>query len=73
MPRRLRESTKNFEKKTGKTKIFRFIPEFSQFKTVKKEEINIVIDDAGSRGDGVPRVEGVLIFVPIQKRVNAYV
>jgi len=28
------------------------------------QEIEVVIDDIGSRGDGVTRVQGYLIFVP---------
>lgn len=31
------------------------------------EEIDVVIDDIGSRGDGITRIQGYLIFVPEAK------
>ena len=31
------------------------------------EEIDVVIDDIGSRGDGITRIQGYLIFVPKAK------
>jgi predicted RNA-binding protein with TRAM domain len=33
----------------------------------ENQEIEVVIDDIGSRGDGVARIEGYLIFVPRSK------
>jgi predicted RNA-binding protein with TRAM domain len=30
----------------------------------ENQEIELVIDDIGSRGDGIARIEGYLIFVP---------
>ncbi|MGB8781061.1 MAG: TRAM domain-containing protein [Candidatus Bathyarchaeia archaeon] len=39
-----------------------------QSRPVKEnQEIEVVIDDIGSRGDGVARIEGYLIFVPCSK------
>jgi len=36
-----------------------------QSRPVKEnQEIEVVIDDIGSRGDGIARIEGYLIFVP---------
>lgn len=68
MPRRLRENTRNFSKRVGRFKSSSFVPEFSQFNPVKEgDEIDVVIDDIGSRGDGVARVGGFLIFVPQSK------
>lgn len=65
MPRRLREDTKNLDKRAGRFRSSRFIPEFSQINPVKEgDEITVLIDDIGSRGDGVARVGGFLIFVP---------
>jgi predicted RNA-binding protein with TRAM domain len=33
----------------------------------ENQEMEVVIDDIGSRGDGVARIEGYLIFVPRSK------
>jgi predicted RNA-binding protein with TRAM domain len=33
----------------------------------ENEEIEVMIDDIGSRGDGIARIEGYLIFVPGSK------
>jgi predicted RNA-binding protein with TRAM domain len=33
----------------------------------ENQEIEVIIDDIGSRGDGVARIEGYLIFVPRSK------
>jgi predicted RNA-binding protein with TRAM domain len=33
----------------------------------ENEEIEVIIDDIGSRGDGIARIEGYLIFVPRSK------
>jgi predicted RNA-binding protein with TRAM domain len=30
----------------------------------ENQEIEVVIDDIGSKGDGVARIEGYMIFVP---------
>jgi predicted RNA-binding protein with TRAM domain len=33
----------------------------------ENEEVEVIIDDIGSRGDGIARIEGYLIFVPRSK------
>lgn len=33
----------------------------------ENQEIDVVIDDIGSRGDGIARIQGYLIFVPNSK------
>ena len=39
-----------------------------QSRPVKEnQDMEVVIDDIGSRGDGVARIEGYLIFVPRSK------
>jgi len=39
-----------------------------QSRPVKEnQEIEVVIDDVGSRGDGIAKIEGYLIFVPRSK------
>jgi len=68
MPRRLPEKTKNAPRKPrrfGSQSRYRPGGPFSQSRPVKEnQEIEVVIDDIGSRGDGVARIEGYLIFVP---------
>ena len=31
------------------------------------QEIDVIIDDIGSRGDGITRIQGFLVFVPETK------
>jgi predicted RNA-binding protein with TRAM domain len=33
----------------------------------ENQEVEVVVDDIGSRGDGVARIQGYLIFVPRSK------
>jgi predicted RNA-binding protein with TRAM domain len=33
----------------------------------ENQEIEVIIDDIGSRGDGIAKIEGFLIFVPRSK------
>ena len=33
----------------------------------ENQEVEVVIDDIGSKGDGIARMEGYLIFVPRSK------
>jgi predicted RNA-binding protein with TRAM domain len=33
----------------------------------ENQELEVVIDDIGSRGDGISRIQGFLIFVPRSK------
>ena len=71
MPRRLPEKTKNAPRKPrrfGSQRRFRPGRPFLQIRTVKEnQEIEVVIDDIGSRGDGISKIQGFLIFVPRSK------
>ncbi len=68
MPRRLPDKTKNAPRKPrrfGSQSRYRPGRPFLQTRPVKEnQEIEVVIDDIGSRGDGISRIEGYLIFVP---------
>lgn len=68
MPRRLPEKTKNAPKRPrryGSQSRYRPSRPFLQWKPVKEnQEIEVVIDDIGSKGDGIARIESYLIFVP---------
>jgi len=33
----------------------------------ERQELEVLIDDIGSRGDGIARIQGYLIFVPNSK------
>jgi len=71
MPRRLPEKTKNAPRKPrrfGSQSRYRPSRPFLQSRPVKEnQEIEVVIDDVGSRGDGIAKIEGYLIFVPRSK------
>jgi predicted RNA-binding protein with TRAM domain len=70
MPRRLPEKTKNIQRKPRRFGIRRFNPGRPLFQTMpvkENEELEVVIDDIGSRGDGIARIQGYLIFVPNSK------
>jgi predicted RNA-binding protein with TRAM domain len=71
MPRRLPEKTKNAPRKArrfGSQSRFRPSRPFLQSKPVKEnQEIEVVIDDIGSRGDGIAKIMGYLVFVPRSK------
>jgi len=65
MPRRLRGNTRSFNKREAKLRSPRFMQRFLQSIPVKEgEELDVFIDDIGSRGDGIARIGGFLIFVP---------
>jgi len=68
MPRRLPEKAKNAPRKLrrfGSQSRFRPSTPFLQLRPVKEnQEIEVVIDDIGSKGDGIARIQGYLIFVP---------
>lgn len=68
MPRRLPEKTKNSQKKPrryGSKRRYRPSKPFFRTAPVREnQEIEVVIDDIGSRGDGIARIQGYLIFVP---------
>jgi predicted RNA-binding protein with TRAM domain len=70
MPRRLPEKTKNIQRKPRRFGSRRFNPGRPLFQTMpvkENEELEVVIDDIGSRGDGIARIQGYLIFVPNSK------
>jgi predicted RNA-binding protein with TRAM domain len=71
MPRRLPEKTKNAPKKPerfGSRSRYRPSRPFIQSSPVKEnQELEVVIDDIGSRGDGIAKIQGFLIFVPNKK------
>jgi predicted RNA-binding protein with TRAM domain len=71
MPRRLPEKTKHVERKPrrfGSSRRFNPDRPFFQTAPVKEnQELEVVIDDIGSRGDGIARIQGFLIFVPNSK------
>ncbi|MEM3627694.1 MAG: TRAM domain-containing protein [Candidatus Bathyarchaeia archaeon] len=71
MPRRLPEKTKNAQRKPrrfGSQSRFRSNRPFFQTAPVKEnQELDVIIDDIGSRGDGIARIQGFLIFVPHSK------
>jgi predicted RNA-binding protein with TRAM domain len=68
MPRRLPEKTRHVrprrvhkrERKYDSLPIQRSPVDMGQ-------EIDVIIDDIGSRGDGITRIQGFLIFVPQTK------
>jgi len=68
MPRRLPDKTKNAPRKPrrfGSKSRYRPSGPFLQTRPVKENQgIEVVIDDIGSRGDGIAKNEGYLIFVP---------
>ena len=71
MPRRLPEKTKNAPRRPrryGSQSRFRPGRPFLQIRPVKEnQEIEVMIDDIGSRGDGIAKIQGYLIFVPRSK------
>jgi predicted RNA-binding protein with TRAM domain len=71
MPRRLPEKTKNAPPKPrrfGSRSRFRPSRPFTQSSPVREnQELEVVIDDIGSRGDGIAKLQGFLIFVPQSK------
>ena len=71
MPRRLPEKTKNAPRRPrryGSQSRFRPSRPFLQSRPVKEnQEIEVVIDDIGSRGDGIAKIQGYMIFVPRSK------
>ncbi len=68
MPRRLPEKTRNAPKKPkrfGSQRRYRSDrPIFGMAPVKENQEIEVVIDDIGSKGDGIAKLQGFLIFVP---------
>lgn len=71
MPRRLPERTKNAPRKPrrfGSRSRFRPSRPFIQSSLVKEnQELEVAIDDIGSQGDGIAKLQGFLVFVPRSK------
>jgi predicted RNA-binding protein with TRAM domain len=71
MPRRLPEKTRNAARKPrrfGSQRRYRSDRPILKMAPVKEnQEIELVIDDIGSKGDGIAKIEGFLIFVPRSK------
>ncbi len=69
MPRRLPERNARKPKRASRAKRQRrYQPLPFQKAPVKAgEELDVIIDDIGSRGDGITRVRGFLVFVPQAK------
>jgi predicted RNA-binding protein with TRAM domain len=71
MPRRLPEKTRNAPRKPrryGSQSRFRSTRPFLTLAPVKEnQELEVVIDDIGSRGDGISKIQGFLIFVSRSK------
>lgn len=71
MPRRLPEKTRNAQRRPrrfGSQSRFRpSRPIFQSAPVKENQELEVVIDDIGSRGDGIARIQGFLIFVPNSK------
>jgi predicted RNA-binding protein with TRAM domain len=71
MPRRLPEKTRNAPRKPrkyGSQSRFRPSRPFLLATPVKEnQEVDVVIADIGSRGDGIARIQSYMIFVPRSK------
>lgn len=67
MPRRLPEKTRNAKRKLrrrGSKRRYRPSKPFLQRAPIwKNQELEVVIDDIGSRGDGIARIQNYMIFV----------
>ena len=68
MPRRLPEKTRSAPRKMrrrGSKKRYRSNRPILQAAPVREnQELEVVIDDIGSGGDGIARIQSYLIFVP---------
>lgn len=71
MPRRLPEKTRNAPikpRRYGSQSRFRPSRPFLPATPVKEnQEVDVVIADIGSRGDGIARIQSYMIFVPRSK------
>jgi len=71
MPRRLPEKARNALRKPrryGSQSRFRpSRPLFSLAPVKENQELEVVIADIGSRGDGIARIQSYMIFVPNSK------
>jgi predicted RNA-binding protein with TRAM domain len=71
MPRRLPEKTRNAKRKLrrrGSKRRYRSSKLFLQQAPVREnQELEVVINDIGSRGDGIAKIQSYMIFVPRSK------
>ena len=71
MPRRLPEKTRNAKRKLrrrGSKRRYRPSKPFLQKPPIwRGQELEVVVDDIGSRGDGIARMHNYMIFVPGSK------
>lgn len=68
MPRRLPEKTRNAKRKMrrrGSKRRYRPSKPFLQKAPIwRGQQLEVVIDDIGSKGDGIARMHNYMIFVP---------
>jgi len=68
MPRRLPEKTRNALKKPrrfgSQRRYCSTKPLFRMAPVKENQEVEVVIDDIGSKGDGISKIRSLLIFVP---------
>ena len=68
MPRRLSQKARHVRPRRFRKREKKYSAIGFQRAPVKKgQEISVVIDDIGSRGDGITRIQNYLIFVPQAK------
>ena len=68
MPRRLPEKTRHVRPRRPQKRQQQYEPvPFQGSPVTVGQEIDVIIDDIGSRGDGITRIRGFLIFVPKTK------
>lgn len=65
MPRKPQKSRQSPKRKSRekRTRLYDSIP-FQRAPLRVGQEIDVVIDDVGTRGDGITRIQGFLVFVP---------
>jgi predicted RNA-binding protein with TRAM domain len=72
MPRKLPDKTRNAKRKLRRRgSKRRYRPSkgtlFSAAPVRENQELEVMVDDIGSRGDGIAKIRGFLIFVPNSK------
>jgi len=68
MPRRLPEKIRHVRPRHFKKREKKYNAiGFQRAPVTEGQELNVVIDDIGSRGDGITRIQNFLIFVPQAK------
>ncbi len=67
MPRRLPERTRQMERNPRRFGGLKFHSPLQPIPVGERQEMEVFIDDIGSRGDGIVRIRGLPIFVPQTK------